>query len=124
MKTIRWTSMTLLLMLSLLSISVMGAGGQVAGVRVAPANEDFEVWMPDSPQVVGTEQVIIDQRPLILNYYCLIQNGTEYAVLSVSGLENKMGDLAHMLMLNLYSKTIPRSFLDESEKSEVAIKAN
>ena len=132
--------MTLLLMFSVPSISVLGAGGQVrrksspvsiekvkestlTGVRVAPANEEFAVWMPESPKV-GTEQLIIDQRPLILSYYGLIQDGTEYAVLSVSGLENKMGDLAHILMLNLYSKLIPTSLLDESEKSEVAIKAN
>src|SRR3984893_14490765 len=140
MKTIRLTSMTLLLVFSIPSISVLGAGGQerrksysvaiekvkestLTGVRVAPANEEFEVWMPESPKV-GMEQLIIDQRPLILSYYGLIQDGTEYAVLSVSGLENKMGDLAHILMLNLYSKLIPTSLLDEAEKSEVAIKAN
>jgi hypothetical protein len=133
--------MTLLLMFYVLSISVMGAEGQVttesssapiqqvkdsslAGVALAPANEEFTVWMPDSPQLVGAEQLIVDQRPLTMNYYGLIQGGTEYAVLSVSGLEDKRGDLAHMLMLNLYSKLIPNSSLDESEKSEVAIKAN
>jgi cell division septation protein DedD len=124
MKRIRWTSVILPLMFSLLSISVTGASGQGTGIRIAPANEDFTVWMPDTPQVVGTEQLVIDQRPLILKYYCRIQDGTEYAVLSVSGLENKMGDLAHMLMLNLYSKTIPNSLVDESERSEVAVKAN
>ena len=45
-------------------------------------------------------------------------------MLSVSGLESKMGDLAHMLMLNLYAKTIPNTFLDKSARPEVAIKAN
>ena len=130
--------MTLLLIVSLLSISV-GAAGQVrtesylarenardstlTGIRVTPANEEFAVWMPESPKA-GTEQLIIDQRPLILSYYGLTQHGTEYAVISVSGLENKMGDLAHMLMLNLYSKLIRTSLLDESEKSEVAVTAN
>jgi cell division septation protein DedD len=124
MKTIRCTSLTLLLMFSLLSISVMGAGGQGSGIRIAPANEDFTVWMPDTPRVVGTKQLIMDRQPLTVSYYCLVQDGTEYAVLSVSGLESKQRDLAHMLMLNLYSSLLPTAVLEESNRSAVSIKAN
>lgn len=138
MKMIRWTLMTLLLVFSLLFISAF-AGGQVTResslvarekveaipstwVKVAPANDEFGIWMPELPKV-GTETLVIDQHPVKLSYHGLIQNGTEYAVLSVSGLENKTADLAHMLMLDLYSKLIPTSLLDESNKHEAAIKA-
>lgn len=127
-------------MFSIPSISALGAGAEVIGefhlvqkekrkysnvrgVRIAPANEEFAVWMPELPKV-GTEQVVINQQSLVLTYYGLIQNGTEYAVISVLGLENKMADLAHMLMLNLYGRLIPTSLLPDSEESEVAIKAN
>ncbi len=130
--------MTLLLFISLLFISVL-AGGQVpresslvakgeleaitfTWVKVAPANEEFGIRMPELPKV-GTETLVIDQHPVKLSYYGLIQNGTEYAVLSVSGLENKLADLAHMLMLDLYSRLIPTSLLDKSNKHEVAITA-
>ncbi|MFN2509954.1 MAG: hypothetical protein ABR568_00765 [Pyrinomonadaceae bacterium] len=91
-------------------------------VKVAPANEEFGIRMPELPKV-GTETLVIDQHPVKLSYYGLIQNGTEYAVLSVSGLENKPADLPHMLMLDLYSRLIPTSQLDKSNKHEAAIKA-
>lgn len=139
MKIIRWAWLTMVLVLSFLSISVLTARGQVRRkssrltrakvknvtskwVRVAPGNEGFAVWMPGSPKV-GAENLVIEQRPLILSYYSLIQDGTEYAVLSVSGLENEMADLAHILMLNMYSKLIPNASLNVSERYEASIKA-
>jgi len=78
--------------------------------------------MPESPKV-GTETLVIDRQPVKRSYYALIQDGTEYAVLSVSGLENKRADLAHLLMLDLYSKLIPTSLPDQSDNHEAAIKA-
>lgn len=91
-------------------------------VRVSPATEEFEVWMPESPQT-GTERLVIDQQPVTVTYYGLNQEGTDYAILSVSGLENKNADLAHMLMLNLYGKFIPKALIDKSDKNEASLKA-
>jgi hypothetical protein len=91
-------------------------------VKVNPASEEFRVLMPESPQT-ETERLVIDQQPVTLRYYGLDQEGTEYAVLSVSGLENEKAYLAHMLMLNSYSKFIPKSLVDKSEKNEATVKA-
>lgn len=78
--------------------------------------------MPEPPQT-GTERLVIDQQPVTLTYYCLDQDGTDYAILSVAGLENKKTYLAHMLMLNLYSKFIPKSLIDKSDRNEASVKA-
>ena len=78
--------------------------------------------MPESPQT-GTERLVIDQQPVTLTYYGLDQEGTEYAIFSVSGLENEKVYLAHMLMLNLYSRFIPKSLIDKSDKNEASVKA-
>lgn len=89
-------------------------------VRVSPANEEFRVWMPESPQT-RTEGLVIDQKPVTVNYYGLDQKGTDVAILSVSGLENKTADLAQMLMLDLYAKSIPKLLIDKSDKNEASV---
>lgn len=78
--------------------------------------------MPESPQT-RTEGLVIDQNPVTVNYYGLDQKGTDFAILSVSGLENKTADLAHMLMLDLYAKSIPKSLIDKSDKNEASVTA-
>ena len=78
--------------------------------------------MPASPHT-GTERLLIDQQPVTLAYYGLDQEGTECAILSVSGLENEKANLAHMLMLNLYIKFIPKSLIDKSDRNEASVKA-
>ena len=130
MHTVPWTSPPSLLVLCILLIPISTSGqvqrnssppstekGRHAAllwVRVSPATEEFEVWMPESPQT-GTERLVIDQQPVTVTYYLLDQQDTHYAILSVSGLENKNADLAHMLMLNLYGKYIPRALIDRSD---------
>jgi len=91
-------------------------------VRVSPAHEEFKVWMPASPQT-ETERLVIDHQPVSLTYYGLDQEGTDYAILSVSGLDDKNADLAHMLLLTLYSKFIPKSLIDKSDKNKASVKA-
>jgi hypothetical protein len=75
--------------------------------------------MPESPQI-GTERLVIDQQSVTVNYYGLDHEGTDIAILSVSGLGNKSEDLAQMLMLNLYAKSIPKLFRDKSVKNEAS----
>jgi len=91
-------------------------------VEVNPDNEEFRVWMPHSPQM-GSVGLIIDQQSVTVTYYGLDQEGTEYAVLSVSGLENKNAYLAHMLMLDLYSKFIPNSLINKSRNNIPSVTA-
>jgi hypothetical protein len=138
MQIVRWTLSPSLLALCLLVVPI-STSGQVkrnsslpstekgrrtalTWVNVSPASEEFRVLMPESPQT-GTERLVIDQQPVTIRYYGLDQEGTEYAVLSVSGLENEKAYLAHMLMLNLYSRFIPKSLIDKSDRSEPAAKA-
>jgi hypothetical protein len=132
MQTVRWTSSSSLLVLCILLIRVptsaqVNRNPSLAStkkarhtaliwVRVSPANEEFRVWMPESPQT-GTERLVIDKQQVTVTCYVLDQGGTDYAVLSVSGLENKNAYLAHMLMLNLYGKSIPKSLIDKNEAS-------
>ncbi len=78
--------------------------------------------MPESPQT-QTETLVIGQHPVTVNYYGLDQEATDYAILSVSGLENKEADLAHMLMLDLYGKSIPKSLIGRSDKLEASVAA-
>lgn len=140
MKIIRWSSVTLLPPLSLLLlISVLVRGAQagrsatsitrekvedstLTWARVAPANEDFVVWMPGVPKV-GAEELMIDQQPVILGYYSLTEGGTDYAILTVCGVKSRSAFLAHILMLNLYYKLITASLPDQSEKDGVAVEA-
>jgi hypothetical protein len=137
MQIVRWTLSPSLLVLCL--VVPISTSGQVkrnsslpstekgkhtalTWVKVSPANKEFRVWMPESPQT-GTERLVIDRQPVTLTYYGLDQEGTEYAILSVSGLENEKAYLAHMLMLNLYSKFIPKSLIDRSDRNEASVKA-
>lgn len=99
-----------------------GKHAALTWVIVSPANEEFRVWMPESPQT-GTEKLVIAKQPVTVTYYGLDQQGTDYAILSVSGLENKNADLAHMLMLNLYGELIPKSLIDKSDKNEASVTA-
>jgi hypothetical protein len=138
MQIVRWTSSISLLVLCIFLIP-LSTSAQVnrnsslpstkkakhttlIWVRVSPANEEFRVWMPESPQT-GTERLVIDKQPVTVTYYGLDQGGTDYAILSVSGLENKNAYLAHMLMLNLYGKSIPKALIDKSDKNEASVKA-
>lgn len=93
------------------------------GIRIEPPDEAFSVWMPEAPKV-GVEPLIFDREPALLKYYGLIQNGTEYAVLSLTGLDINKADLAHILMLDLYRRFIPTSMLDDAERSGAALKAS
>lgn len=105
---------------SSLSSPEKGKHPTLSWVKVSPANEEFRVWMPESPQT-RTEGIVIDQKPVTVNYYGLDQKGTDFAILSVSGLENKTADLAHMLMLDLYAKSIPKSLIDKTDKNEASV---
>ena len=107
---------------SSLSSPEKGRYPTLSWVKVSLANEEFRVWMPESPQT-RTEGLVIDQKPVTVNYYGLDQKGTDFAILSVSGLENKTADLAHMLMLDLYAKSIPKSLIDKSDKNEASVTA-
>ncbi len=136
MQIVRLTSSPSLLVLCILLVPITTSGQMkrnsslpstekgrhtaLTWVRVSPVNEEFRVWMPESPRT-GTERLVIDQQPVTLTYYGLDQE--EYAILSVSGLENEKADLAHMLMLNLYSKFIPKSLIDKSDRNEASVKA-
>jgi hypothetical protein len=137
MKMIRWALMPLLLMSCLFLVFVTRGQEKknsslvtrekvktvsLTWVRVAPANEEFTASMPDAPKV-ETEKLVVSQKPILLAYYGLMQDDTQYAVLSVSGLQDKMADLAHILMLNFYSKLIRTSLLYEPKKYEVGMKA-
>lgn len=93
------------------------------GIRIEPPDEDFSVWMPEAPKV-GVEPLIFDREPALLKYYGLSQNGTEFAVLSLTGLDTRKPDLAHILMLDLYRRFIPTSMLDDAERSGAALKAS
>jgi hypothetical protein len=96
--------------------------GRSGWVRVAPADEEFTLRMPGVPKV-GEETVLIGEKRITVRYYGRLADETVYAVLSVSGLESSMADLAHLLMLNLYNKLVPESLLDESEKGGTGVKA-
>lgn len=93
------------------------------GIRIEPPDEAFSIWMPEAPKV-GVEPLILEREPALLKYYGLSQNGSEYAVLSLTGLDTSKPDLAHILMLDLYRRFIPTSMLDDAERSGAALKAS
>ncbi|MBA3322786.1 MAG: hypothetical protein H0T45_15245 [Pyrinomonadaceae bacterium] len=81
-------------------------------VRAAPADEEFTVKLPRQPKI-GIERLTINEKTVDIRFYGLAADGVDYAVLSVSGLESEMADLAYTLMLNFYAKLVPASPLDD-----------
>ncbi len=75
------------------------------GLRIAPPSEEFVVWMPETP-TQEIKHIVVDQRRTTINCYSVTKKGTTFAVLTLTGLDTGRKDLAHMLMLNLYSEVI------------------
>ena len=95
---------------------------QGVGVVVAPADEEFTVNLPRQPKT-GAERLIINGKNVDIRFYGLVADGVECAVLSVSGLESEMADLAYTLMLNSYARLVPTSPLDDVQEGANAVKA-
>ena len=66
--------------------------------------DKFDVLMPAAP-TLKQETILINRQQLVLSYYGAKRGQSDYAVLTLAGLNDSNWHVAHMLMLDLYCRT-------------------
>ena len=99
---------------SLLLVSTMSAQPSLAELpdrenpkswtRFTSHTDKFDVLMPAAP-TLKQESILINRQQLLLSYYGTRRGQSDYAVLTLTGLNDSNWHVAHMLMLDLYCRT-------------------
>ena len=77
--------------------------------RFRSETDKFEVLMPSEPAIKRETRVIGGQQ-LALTYYGTTREQSDYAVLTLAGLNERNWHVAHMLLLDFYSRSTGNSF--------------
>jgi hypothetical protein len=72
--------------------------------RFTSHTDKFEVLMPTAP-TLKQETLLINGQQVLLSYYGARRGQSDYAVLTLAGLNDANWHVAHMLMLDLYCRT-------------------
>ncbi|HKY44413.1 MAG TPA: hypothetical protein VJM50_15100 [Pyrinomonadaceae bacterium] len=89
---------------SLLLVSTAFAQNNPKGWRRFTSHTDkFDVSMPAAP-TLKQESIQITGQPLLLSYYGAKRGQSDYAVLTLSGMNDGNWHFAHLLMLDLYCR--------------------
>lgn len=71
--------------------------------RFTSHTDKFDVLMPAAP-TLKQETILINRQQLLLSYYGTRRGPSDYAVLTLAGLNDANWHVAHMLMLDLYCR--------------------
>ena len=72
--------------------------------RFTSHTDKFDVLMPAAP-TLKQETILIARQQLLLSYYGARRGQSDYAVLTLSGLNSANWHVAHMLLLDLYCRS-------------------
>ena len=72
--------------------------------RFTSHTDKFEVLMPAAP-TLKQETILINRQQILLSYYGTRRGESDYAVLTVTGLNDGNWQVAHMLLLDFYCRS-------------------
>ena len=90
--------------------------------RFTSHNDKFEVLMPAVP-TLKHESLLISGQQLLLSYYGARRGQSDYAIVTLAGFDNANWYVAHMLMLDLFRRSIETANTPQDARSASSFKA-
>lgn len=86
------------------SLLLLSTASAQSWTRFTSHTDKFDVLMPAAP-TLKQETLLINGQQLLLSYYGTRRGQSDYAVLTLAGLNDANWHVAHMLMLDLYCRS-------------------